>query len=119
MNMRYFEARQHQPDARRLESSHLRPSDRLGYLCQVAEQIGVQVDPVIDLLSRDHQRVAGAQRAIGQENDTVVVLPHESRRQLAGDYAGETDRHRLEVRSYGVARPPDAEIGADTKEYGE
>ena len=65
MNVRDFEAREHQPDTRRLESSHLRPADRLRYLSEVTQQIGIQVDPVIDLLSRDYKRVAGTQRAIG------------------------------------------------------
>ncbi len=97
MDVRDLEARKHQAYAHRLEAGHLRPADRLRDRSEVAEEIRIDVDPVIDLLARDNQSVTGTQRAVGQEDHADVVLPHESRGQLPGDDAAENAAHPIRV----------------------
>ncbi len=85
MDVWHLQPRQHDADARRLEAGHLRLADRLRNRREMRQQTRIEVDPVIDLLARDHQRVPGAQRTVGEEHHAEVVLPDESGGQLTGD----------------------------------
>ncbi len=49
--------------------------------------LGIEVEPVVDLLDRHHQRVARPQRSDGEEGDAPVVAPHEPAGELAVDDA--------------------------------
>ena len=57
------------------------PPDALGDHHQVGRQVLRQVDPVVVLLARDHERVALRERVDRQEADAALVLPDET----AGD----------------------------------
>ena len=56
--------------------------------------VGREVDPVVDLGARHHERVTGPQRRDREERDAHVVAPDERAGQLAVDDAGEDRGHR-------------------------
>ena len=80
MHVGDLETREHQPDARRLECRHLCFAYRLRGDDDVRQQVGLEIEPVIDLFARHHQRVAGTQRPVGEKRDAALVLPDESGR---------------------------------------
>jgi hypothetical protein len=95
----HLEAGDHQPDPGGGEGRHLRLADALGDAQQVGVEIGIEVEPVVDLLDRHHQGVAVPQRVDRQEGHAAVVAPHEAPGQLALDDLGEDRRHGPECAS--------------------
>ena len=65
----------------------------MGDLEDVVAKVRRTVDPVLDLVSWDHERVARLQRIDGQERNTSIVPPHEVAGEVAVDDAGEDARH--------------------------
>ena len=72
-----LESGDHQPDGR-LEPLLEDPADLVEDGHEVVHEVGVEVDPVIDLLDRHDQRVARLKRVDRQEGHRPVVPPHES-----------------------------------------
>ncbi len=66
-------------------------------LHEVRQDLGVDVEPVIDLEPRDDEGVTRPQRAIGEECNRVLVLPNEASWQLAGNDAAEDGRHEARL----------------------
>jgi hypothetical protein len=89
----HLEAGDHHPDAGGGEGRLLGPAHGLGHPHAVGGQVGVEVDPVVDLLDGHHQGVAGRERGDGEERHHPVVPPHEPARELAVDDAGEDAGH--------------------------
>src|SRR5690242_21106863 len=94
MAVRHLEPREHHPDSLGLEPRHLRTPDRLRGLDEMVEERRLEVDPVIDLRPRYHERMARTQWTDGQEHGALLVLPDESSRELALDDAREDRRHQ-------------------------
>ena len=67
----------------RVPDALLRLADPLRDLEEVRGEIGIEVDPVVDLVARDDERVAGHHRRDREERDRAVVLPDEAARELA------------------------------------
>lgn len=88
-----FEARDDHRDAAGRKSLRNTPTHLLCHDHQVACQIGIEVDPVVDLDDRDYQGVAGRQRFDREKRDTPIVPVDEPSRQLAVDDAAEQRRH--------------------------
>ena len=53
----------------------------------------VEVEPVVDLLARDHEHVPGAQGGDGHDREADLVLPDEAGRHLPLDHPREDARH--------------------------
>ena len=88
-----LEARDHHPDADRLEHRHLCPADDLSDLREVRQDLRIDIEPVIHLESRHDECVARPQGPIGEECNGVIILPNEASGKLAGDDAAEHGRH--------------------------
>ena len=58
----------------------LRTADPLRDLEEVRGELGIEVDPVVDLGARHDERVARHHRRDREERDHAVVLPHEPAR---------------------------------------
>ena len=67
----------------------LGPADGLGHRHEVGGELGVEVDPVVDLGDGHHEGVAGRERVDRQEGHAAVVAPHEAAGELAVDDPGE------------------------------
>ena len=68
-------------------------TDRLGDAHQVGVQVGWCVEPVVELVERHHQGVAGLERVDAEEGDRTLVPPDEVAGELAVDDAREDGRH--------------------------
>lgn len=93
MDVGDFEAGDHHADACRGEQFALSAPDALCYDHQMRSDLGREVNPVVDLVARDHKNMASGQGANVEECDTNVVLDHEAARDLAVDDAGEDGWH--------------------------
>jgi hypothetical protein len=75
------------------ERRPLREADDPGDLEQVGDELGVTVDPVVELGDRDDQRVAASERVDRHEHDAPVVAPDERAGDLAVDDPSEDRGH--------------------------
>ena len=82
------------PMRRASSAAVLRLADGLRHPEQVRGQLGVEVDPVVDLGAGNHERVAGVHRVDREERHALGVFPHEHGGQLTLDDAREDRRHR-------------------------
>ncbi len=85
------------PDTLRSEGDMLGLGDDTGHLEQVSRQICRGVDPVIDLLDGNDQRVPVGHRVDRHERHAPLVAPHERARDVTVDDAGEDRRHSSNV----------------------
>ena len=67
-------------DAAGVERRHLRLADGLRHLEEVRGELGVEVDPVVDLGAGHHQRVAGVHRVDREERHALRRLSTRTRR---------------------------------------
>jgi len=93
MRVRHLFADDQHADALWLPLGLLRAADRLGDREEMRGERWFEVDPVVDLVARHHERVAGHHRRDGQERHRAIVLPHEPSRQLSGDDPTEDAGH--------------------------
>ena len=92
--MRHFQAEDQQRDPRGVERGLLRLADELRHHHAVLRDGEIEVEPVVGLDPRHHQRVTGIERVDREERHDEVVTPHERARELALDDAGEDGGHR-------------------------
>ena len=111
MRVRDLQPRDEQPDPGAAERLLLGAGDDLRHRHQVPGQVGLQVDPVVDLGAGHDQDVAGRDRVDRQEPAAALVPPHEDPRQLPVQDPGEDARH--EGGSYAALNPPGS--AADTE----
>ncbi len=88
-----FESGDDQSNPGCFECSPLGKSDRLRNRHQVGGGIGIQIEPVIDLCTRDNQCVPGSKRIDREECNGNVIAPDETSGQLACDDACEQCGH--------------------------
>ena len=93
VRVRHLLADDEHPDPPRLPFEVLGAADLLRDREQVRGERGLEVDPVVDLVAGDDERVAGHHRRDREERDRAVVLPHELAGQLARDDPAEDARH--------------------------
>lgn len=75
MGVRHLETGNHQRNPLRFEPEIEGEPDLLRDRHQMVGKLRVEVDPMVDLLARHHQRVPRRQRANGQKRHTQLVLP--------------------------------------------
>ncbi len=80
-----LQAGDHHPYLRGREGRVQRPAQITSHGREVGDEPRFGIDPMIDLVPRDDERVARGQRVDRQERDATVVLPHETCRQVAVD----------------------------------
>ncbi len=83
----------HEPHPQGSEHRLLGSADLVGHPRQVGHQVGVEVEPVVDLDHGDDQGVARLEWVDGQEGRAALVAPHKTAGQLAPDDLGEDGRH--------------------------
>lgn len=84
-----LEAGDHEPDFGGTVGTVERLADLLCNPRDVSDQAAVQVEPVIDFVSRNDECVPFTQWRYREERDAAFVLPNEPARQFAVDDPGE------------------------------
>lgn len=89
----HLEAGDHQADPFTLDDQTLSFANGPSHLVEVSSGGVVEVEPVIGFFSRDHQNVAGVERADVEHGDAYLVGPNQPTGDLASDDASENRRH--------------------------
>src|SRR5438876_8869725 len=94
VRVRHFLADDHHADSHRVPLEPLRLADLLRDGEQMSTELGVEIDPVVDLLARDDEHVAWPHGLDREERHGARVAPDEPARELARDDAAEDRGHR-------------------------
>lgn len=93
MGMGDLEPGDHQPDSSAREGLTLSSTDVVGHHHQMGRDCAVQINPLIDFDLRNHEAMAPVQRPNVDHDHTVVVIPDQAARNLAGNDSREDRRH--------------------------
>jgi len=97
MGMGNFKTRDDERDPLGVERLHLRRTDLPRNDCEMAGNLVREVNPMVDLESRDNKRVSRANRGNREECDTDVIPVDETSREFAVDDLGEQGAHGFRI----------------------